>query len=70
MDNLTNDDLAYIKLVLISNGSGRARDIASKIPNPHHKKMVKKMKAVIDNEPAGIETSKKPYRTKPDYPAR
>lgn len=66
MIDLSNEDLAYIKLVLY--GTKRGREIAAKLPNPHHTKMKKKLKPVIDEGKEKITPSKKPYRTEPDYP--
>jgi len=68
MDNLTEEDIAYMRLVL--HGTRRGREIAAKLPKPHHKKMVKKMKPVIDNKPEKAVASSKPYRTDPDYKPR
>jgi hypothetical protein len=59
---VNDDDLRFIKLVLLSHGSTRARAIADKIDctfAPVEKPVEKK----THEKPV----TKKPYRTKPDY---
>lgn len=58
---LDKNDLRYIKLMLIANGSESAKRIAAKIFIEEEKVVQKKPK----HQP--IKPSTKPYRTKPDY---
>jgi len=61
INRLSNNDKSFIKLVLIAQGSERARQLAERIiikerarPKPH----------------VPMNPSHKPYRTEPDYPRR